>query len=174
MSDPDSTTRRPHRRGRAAPSPPAAVHHRRGHLRRFRSADLSRHRRACTITRLTEENFSIETALSGSMLEANPAHYLEILRIDRLGDVSFMPASRQACRSSSKALAVMARMGVVGAFSPGRGWPGGIDAVHYRHLHVHQDQGVAVLPASASACWPSSARSTTSPASSSSRARLPA
>jgi hypothetical protein len=58
---------------------------------------------------------------------------------------SFMPASRQRCLSSRKALAVMARIGV--RKMPGQqanlaccGQP-----VHIGHLHVHQDEPVIMM-----------------------------
>jgi hypothetical protein len=53
-----------------------------------------------------------------------------------------MPASAQARRSSSKALAVMARIGTVFLCASGADGAGRLEAVHVRHLHVHQDQVV--------------------------------
>ena len=54
-----------------------------------------------------------------------------------------MPAARQASRSSAKALAVSAMIGVRGGSPLGLGGadaPRGFEPVHARHLHVHQDE----------------------------------
>jgi hypothetical protein len=53
-----------------------------------------------------------------------------------------MPAARQRARSSAKALAVMAMIGVSNGW-PGADAPGRLEAVHFRHLHVHQDGRIA-------------------------------
>ena len=48
---------------------------------------------------------------------------------------AFMPAARVLAMSSGKALAVRAMMGIAGTYAAA-----GRQAVHDRHLGVHQDQ----------------------------------
>ena len=59
-----------------------------------------------------------------------------------------MPASRQRSRSPFMAWAVMAMMGIRGSGtsrSCPTGWPGRLETVHHRHLHVHEHEVVGDL-----------------------------
>ena len=90
------------------------------------------------------------TACGASERDAPP----RALAVERLHqEISSMPAARQASRSSPKALAVSAMIGVRRA--PARRLGGadaarGLDAVEPRHVHVHQHEVVRRAAAAAS------------------------
>jgi hypothetical protein len=65
-----------------------------------------------------------------------------------------MPASRQAWRSSPKAWAVIARIGVCGQARQRAQPARGFQPVHLGHLHVHQDDVERCRRARSSACEP--------------------